>query len=301
MKILVTGATGYLGSNIAGLLIEKGHVVYATYRDNSSFEKINEYRTRINWINVSEEYDKVTELTPDVLIHAAWAGLDFEKRNDWEFQLNNFYFSKKIIESAVNSGVRKIIVLGSQAEYGIRAFKVDEETPTVPVDAYGAVKLLLLNFLRTYCENNKIEWYWIRVFSVFGKNENFTWLIPSVISRLAKQEKVLLTKGEQEYNYLYVDDFLDRFYRIVEINKDLSGIYNICNDNTIKLKCLLEKIAELMDVSKELLEFGTIPYRNSQNMMIAGSCMKFRKLFEYNKPDSDLTIGLEKTILYKNK
>lgn len=304
MNILITGATGFIGSNIAEFLIEHGHKLIATCRSTSSFEKIEDYKERINWIDSdSENYIRlVNEFNPHILIHTAWAGIDAESRNNWDLQLKNFLYSKKLIEDSIIAGVKKIIVLGSQAEYGIKGFKVNEETLPEPNDAYGAVKLLLLHFLKTFCEKEKIEWYWVRVFSVFGKNENSSWLIPSVISRLKNKERILLTKGEQEYNYLYMDDFLDRFNRIVEEKQNLSGIYNICNDNTVKLKELLISLTEILGSSANLLEFGALPYREGQNMLISGSCMKFRKKFNYNIPNNNLVIGLEKTIaLMKNK
>ena len=99
-----------------------------------------------------------------------------------------------------------------------------------------------------------------------------------------------------------MDDFLDRFNRIVEEKQNLSGIYNICNDNTVKLKELLISLTEILGSSANLLEFGALPYREGQNMLISGSCMKFRKKFNYNIPNNNLVIGLEKTIaLMKNK
>ncbi|MDD2245413.1 MAG: NAD(P)-dependent oxidoreductase [Dysgonamonadaceae bacterium] len=301
MNILITGATGFIGSNIAEYLIDRGHRLIATYRNTSTFEKINNYKERIIWIE--SDNDNFVELikvyNPDMLIHTAWSGIDTMSRNNWDLQLKNFYYSKKLIEDSINVGVRKIIVLGSQAEYGIKGFKVDEETLPEPNDAYGAVKLLLLHFFKTLCEKEKIEWYWVRVFSLFGKNENDSWLIPSVITRLRKEESILLTKGEQEYNYLYIEDFLNRFYRIVIEKQDLSGVYNICNDKTVKLKELLISISEILGVSSKLLEFGSLPYREGQNMFISGSCRKFKEKFKYEIPDNDLLVGLEKTIALK--
>ena len=157
-------------------------------------------------------------------------------------------------------------------------------------------EVLLLNYLRTITDIKKVEWYWVRVFSVFGKNENSSWLIPSVINHLKNNERILLTNCEQEYNYLYIDDFLDRFICIVEENKNLSGIYNLCNENTIQLKELLALLSKILGASPNLLHFGAIPYREGQNMLIAGSSLRFREKFNYKKADINLAVSLEKTV-----
>lgn len=301
MNILITGATGFIGSNIAEYLTDRGHRLIATYRNTSTFEKIKDYKERINWIESdTDDYVQfIKGYNPEILIHTAWSGIDTQSRNNWDLQLKNFFYSKKLIEDSINAGIKKIIVLGSQAEYGNKGFKVNEESLPEPNDAYGAVKLLLLHFLKTLCEKEKIEWYWVRVFSLFGKNENESWLIPSVITRLIKEESILLTKGEQEYNYLYIEDFLNRFYRIVIEKQDLSGVYNICNDKTVKLKELLISLSEILGVSSKLLEFGSLPYREGQNMFISGSCRKFKEKFKYDIPDNNLEVGLKKTIALK--
>ncbi|MDD2576909.1 MAG: NAD(P)-dependent oxidoreductase [Bacteroidales bacterium] len=304
MNILITGATGFLGSNIAKSLIDSGYEIIATYRDTSTFEKIEDYKDRINWIKSESDsiINTIRKSKTDILIHTAWSGIDAESRNNWDIQLKNFSYSKKLIEDSIDAGIKKIIVLGSQAEYGIKGFKVTEETMPEPIDAYGAVKLTLLYFFKQLCEKEKIEWYWVRVFSVFGRNENPSWLIPNVISHLQNGEKILLTEGEQEYNYLYVEDFLDKIKRIVEETQNLSGIYNICNENTVQLKKILTTLSNIMGVSEHLLEFGTLPYREGQNMIISGSCKKFRETFHFDKPDLELKDALQKTIeIYTNR
>lgn len=301
MRILITGATGFIGSNIAKKLLENNCNVFATYRTISSFEKCIQFKDKINWINIDncEWKEQIRDIKPDQLIHGAWSGIDAESRNKWGMQIRNFWLSKEYFELAKECGIRKIISFGSQAEYGVYDFPVNEETLLKPVDAYGAAKTLTANYLRNLFENTIAEWYWVRIFSVFGEGENNGWLIPSVISKLLKNEPIQLTLCEQKYNYLYIEDLVTQILSIVKYNENASGIYNICHSESIVLRELLIQIVKLLGVSQDLLQFGAIPYRSGQNMIIAGDNSKFSEWFYINSETQiGLTKGLIKTIEY---
>lgn len=303
MKILLTGATGFIGSNIAKALLDSGYEVHATYRTSSSFEKCIEFADAINWINTEtvDWKDQIRAIKPDQLIHVAWGGIEAENRNNWEIQLGNFWFSKEYFDLAKECGIKKVIAFGSQAEYGVYDFPVNETTLPMPNDAYGSTKVLTANYLRNLFYNSTTEWYWIRIFSVFGEGENSNWLMPTVISKLIKKEQIPLTSCEQQYNYLYIKDFLAQFLAVVECNENNSGIYNLCNKESFSLKKILVQIANLMDVSSNLLQFGKIPLRSGQNMLIAGDNSKFINIFPVNE-EIGLTQGLINTIEYhKNR
>lgn len=304
MKILLTGATGFIGSNIAKKLSGCDYEVYATHRQTSSFKKCIQFKDKINWINTdtNDWKEQIKAIKPDQLIHAAWGGIASENRNKWELQIRNFWLSKEYFDLAKECGVKKVIALGSQAEYGAYGFPVNETTVPMPNDSYGATKTLTANCLRNLFENSTTEWYWIRIFSVFGEGENSGWLMPAVISKLLKNEPIQLTSCEQQYNYLYIEDFLSQFLSVVRSTENKSGIYNLCHSESIALKELLIQIANRLGVSQKLLQFGAIPYRPGQNMLIAGDNSKFRKCFAVkDEPYIGLINGLIKTIEYHKK
>jgi len=304
MKILLTGATGFIGSNIAKGLLEQGYKVFATHRTSSSFKKCIPFKDKINWINTDSPdwKEQIKAIKSDQIIHAAWGGIEAEDRNNWDIQIRNFWYSKELFDLAKECNTKKIISLGSQAEYGAYGFPVNEKTTPMPNDAYGAIKTLTANYLRNLFENTETDWYWIRIFSVFGIGENSSWLLPTVISKLVKNESIPLTSCEQQYNYLYISDFLKQFLAVVQCSENKSGIYNLCSSESIPIKNLLLQIANLMGLSSELLQFGAIPYRPGQNMYIAGDNSKFRKYFSINhETQIGLINGLKKTIEYYKK
>lgn len=304
MRILLTGATGFIGSNIAKGLLEHGYDVFATHRNTSSFEKCNAFKDKINWINTEtpDWKEQIKAIKPDQLIHAAWGGIEAESRNNWEAQIRNFWLSKEYFDLSKECGIKKVIALGSQAEYGAYGYPVNELTVPMPNDAYGAVKTLTANYLRNLFENTVTEWYWIRIFSIFGEGENSRWLMPTIISKLLKHEPIALTSCKQQYNYLYIEDFLSQFLSVVTCKENKSGIYNLCDSESIALKDILLRIAVLMNVSQDLLKFGKIPLRPGQNMFIAGDNKKFINSFTHKKYNPiGLINGLQKTIDYHKK
>lgn len=301
MKILITGATGFIGSNICESLVNEGHTVYATCRDSSVFDKCINFKDKIFWINQDKEdwQDKTLFPEIDALIHCAWTGVSAVDRDNWDIQLTNFDYSRSLFAFAKRLRVKKIIVLGSQAEYGAYSYKVAETHETKPQQAYGAVKLLILHYLRLFAEELNIEWYWLRVFAVIGKNENSNWLIPYIAGRLKHDESVQLTLGLQKYDYLFTSEFVEKFKKILIHSHNCSGVYNICSGREIEIASFLKQICENLGKSTRLLKFGAIPYREKQNMYMVGDPEKFEKTFGVSTKASVGILAYNVSLLYK--
>ena len=301
LKTWVTGATGFIGSNIAKHLIDQGNSVIATHRNSSNFEKCNDFADRIEWVNTdkSDWEANIINSKPDILIHTAWGGIDASQRNDWGIQLENFEFSRLYFDLAKKATIKKVVALGSQAEYGNKKYAAKEEDELVPEDAYGAVKILTTNYLRAIFNASDTTWYWIRIYSLFGENENPNWLIPSTVSRILKNETINLTACEQIYNYLYIGDFLNYFDKIINDEKRRGGVYNICNSDSIRLKDFLMMTCNTLNADDKLLNFGALPYRPNQNMKMMGNNSKFTETFEINESELlGMREGMKRTINY---
>jgi nucleoside-diphosphate-sugar epimerase len=281
MNIFITGATGFLGSNIARFLVDKGHCLIATKRADSNMDRCVSFVEVVSWVDTNEQnwLDNVIEFKPELIIHTAWSGVGAATRDDLEIQRKNIDFITEILHIAEKVEVKKLISLGSQAEYGIFAGRATEAYAVKPVDNYGKVKLEVLELFRNFCNVKGIEWYWLRVFSVLGTNENPEWLVPQTITKLKNGRSIALTGGEQVYDYLYMDDFLERLNQVIEYKLNVSGIYNLCSGRAVQIKQLLLSIAAALGVSTNLLQFGAIPYRTNQNMNIVGCPDKFEMTF----------------------
>ncbi|QES89202.1 NAD-dependent epimerase/dehydratase family protein [Rhizosphaericola mali] len=299
VKILLTGGTGFLGSAILLNLKNIENVsILAVKRKHSNISRFKDIQ-EIQWIDLDEEgrhIEKWVDFKPTIIIHSAWAGVTSGERELWNVQLQNFELFRNLTNLAEIVKIDKFIALGSQSEYGNYTTSVTENADVVSHDAYASCKIAMKSLLETFCTRKNIDWYWLRVFSVYGPGENENWFIPWIISKQLRNEDVALTGCEQAYDYLYIDDFAKMIEHIVFSKNKNQGVYNICSGYSLPLKEIALKIREIIGTNAKL-NFGAIPYRENQSMFLGGNNLKFKRVFGVI-PNLPLELGLEKTINY---
>lgn len=300
MTVLLTGATGFLGSALVETLLEEGFKVIALKRNSSNPWRCSANLNEIIWVDIDnpdEAESQILKHNPEILIHSAWGGIKASDRDNWKEQVKNLLFFVSILEIAKKAGVERIISMGSQAEYGIFDGIVDETYPCNPVSAYGAAKLSASVLLQSFAAQNNIEWYWIRLFSVFGPREDNNWLIPSSINSMLKKKEMKLSPCDQKYDYLYIKDFASGITNIIKSVNAKSGIYNFSSGNSIQLKDILNYLETAICPVEKILRIGALPYRKNQVMHMEGNSDLFFKSFNF-KPEYSIFAGLDETINY---
>lgn len=297
MKILLTGATGFLGSHIAEVLYCAGYELLLTKRIESSLWRCSTFIDKVKWSNtdLNTFESDVCEFRPDVIINSAWSGVSAKDREQWSVQLENLQYQQRLLDLAVKIGVKKIIGIGSQAEYGLFDGCINELYSAIPTSAYGAVKLSSLTILRTFCEENHITWHWFRLFSCFGEREDENWLIPATIRNMLSTDKMDLTLGEQQYSYLYIKDVANIFLSAIE-NTAESGVYHIAANVQRPLKDILLEMRDYLNPMFKL-NFGALPYRKNQSMINGSINTKTQNAFGVIET-SDFKEKLIQTIEY---
>ena len=293
MRIFVTGATGYLGYHIACQCLIEGHQILCLRRStsNSLFEP--EIEKKIQWVTMNEDgwENIIITFSPDVLIHAAWGGVRGTERDDVFIQKQNIALSKYLFQIYP---FKQIIAMGSQAEYGFYKEVVSEDYYSKPETEYAKAKLESLGFLKNYCEQNNIEWQWLRVFTVFGEKQTGG-LIPLAISNCKNGVKSFdTTGGEQKYSYLYVKDFAKATCNVIG-KTGKSGIYNVSQPAEVHSnKNILETINIMMQSNLQY-NYGALSYAKNQIMLMSGKVDKFERAFG-KIPHTDFEVAMKKTI-----
>ncbi|MBP1629344.1 MAG: transketolase, beta subunit [Bacteroidetes bacterium] len=283
MKILLTGANGFLGSHIADSLSEYKNIeLLLTKRKNSNLDNCSLFKDKAKWINLEEDnwIEESIKFKPDIIIHSAWIGVTAKERNDKQEQEKNIPLANQLLEIASKSNIKKFIGLGSQAEYGILDSIVSEEEEANPACEYGKNKIKVLDLIKESAKRNGFDWAWIRIFSIRGERESLSWLLPSVENALNNKEinSMDFTEGLQKYAYLDVKVFAEYISRIVLKKKSESGIYNISGKGARAIRDIITDIRDRLRPDF-ILNFGAIPTRAIQSTLIEGDMTKFNNEF----------------------
>jgi nucleoside-diphosphate-sugar epimerase len=297
-RVFITGGAGFLGSAVMAHLVASNYQIIAAVRATTNLYRCKSFSDQVEWVNTADpDYkSKVIAFKPNIIIHAAWIGVSAKERLDWNKQLQNFDLLGDVLDIAAQIKVEKFLVFGSQAEYGKIDAKVDEQHASTATDAYAVTKIAMKNIIETFCSQYGINWYWLRVFSVFGPGEAENWFIPWVITNQLNNRDTDLTLCEQRYDYLYIDDFATMIIKMIGIDNAASGIYNICSGKVTALKTIVNKIEKNIN-GKGIINYGAVAYRANQSMEISGDNSKYNATFGDIK-QTDIDTALAKTISY---
>jgi nucleoside-diphosphate-sugar epimerase len=302
MKVLLTGATGFLGSFVLQALIEKGVDTAILIRPSSDTWRIQSALNKVHLFygdlkQLSSIKEKITVYRPTALVHLAWTGVFNTSRNH-SSQVDNVRTSYNLFRLAIDSGVSTIMGFGSQAEYGPSSVMLKEDMLTQPTTFYGVTKLTTGHLLRTLCVQHNVRWIWQRIFSSYGPKDNPKWFIPSLILKLLKQEKIDLTEGKQHWDYLYVEDVANAILLALFDDK-AEGVFNVGSGITYTIRDIAEKIKCRVDHSAQL-NFGQVPYRPDQVMFLQANVQRLKQELRWF-PKVPLEEGLERTVSWYKK
>lgn len=296
-KILITGITGFLGSHVAENLTKGKFIVIGLKRKNADCWRCKDFSDKIIWVDIDDNFEEqIIKLNPSIFIHCAWSGAQANSRDVEYIQLENISFLKKILAIVSKCKSARFIGFGSQAEYGFLDSPAIETQSPNPNNLYGTAKVEASKIVQTYCDQNEIKWYWLRLFSFYGPKESKQWLIPHVITSIL-EGKIYIDLGpcSQKYAYLYVKDLANYINLLVQKKDSPKGIYNISGNNLYELKELLLKLHGYFKNSITNLKFDVLPSRANQSTIIKGSMRKFHTKIGRIKHTS-LKIGLAETI-----
>ena len=275
MKILVTGANGYLGQGIVKSILELGHDVVAAdfsvqYIDNRA--KI----IACNLFEVENPYQFFGE--PDVLLHLAWRD-GFVHYSD--AHIDDLPKHYKFIKEMAGSGVKQIAVMGSMHEIGFYEGSINENTPCHPTTPYGIGKNALRDLTQMVCKQNNTVFQWLRGYYIVG-NSKFGNSIFSKITAAAEEgkEEFPFTLGQNQYDFLDYPDFCNQIAAAVCQKKE-QGIINICSGRPEKLADRVERFIKENKYDIKL-QYGAFPDRPYDSKAIWGNDTKIRKILEKN-------------------
>ena len=263
MKILVTGANGYIGQGVVKSLLDRGVTVVATdfILDNVDDRAIKKEGDIFSITDPYNYYDN-----PDVLLHLAWRnGFIHNSISHIEDLQSHYLFIKKVIDA----GIKHVAVLGTMHEVGFFEGSINENTPTNPQSLYGIAKDAFRKIVFLLTSNANVTCQWIRGFYIVGNTE-YGSSIFSKITKAEKESKELFpfTSGLNQWDFLDYNEFCEQVVLIV-MQEKYSGIINACSGYPQKLSERVEKFI-LDNRFKIKLEYGAFPDRPYDSKAVWG-------------------------------
>lgn len=267
-KILLTGATGMIGSSIVEQAIKQDYKVTCLIRrgttrtDNIPKDvnvdliecNIDEYST----IKLKEKYD--------FFIHLAWLKPFGKDRDNVDLQLENIQYTLDAVRLAHRCGCTVFIGAGSQAEYGIQKVPLTPDLPVNPESGYGIAKYSAGKLGKMLCQQLGMRFNWMRILSVYGQKDNSYTLISYVINELKEGRSPELTKCEQMWDYIHCDDAARAFLAVAENGKD-GKFYPLGSGSGRRLSEYIMDIQQVINPEIELV-FGKKEYYPHQPMYL---------------------------------
>jgi nucleoside-diphosphate-sugar epimerase len=277
MKVLVTGATGFIGQHVIPQLLEHGHTVVAVARDERKARRFDWFK-RVRFIACDIHHPSANPFEqfgqPAAVIHLAWPGLpNYKALFHFEENLPADY---RFLKSLVESGVGHLLVTGTCFEYGMQSGVLSEDMPTAPANPYALAKDTLRKFLQSLQQQHSFTLQWARLFYMYGQGQNQNSLLAQLDRAVDSGDPVFsMSGGEQLRDYLPVEVVASHLVSLLE-HPQYNGVVNICSGEPISVRRLVEQ--HLVKRGGDIrLNLGHHPYPDYEPMAFWGSSQLFNQ------------------------
>jgi nucleoside-diphosphate-sugar epimerase len=288
-RVLLTGATGFLGRQVLAALATAGHEVHAVARHRGA------EATGVIWheADLLTGCELVTQVDAEILVHLAWYA---EHQTFWTSVENVRWVeaSLALLRAFARTGGRRAVIAGSCAEYEWSREIYPETAPLAPATLYGAAKHGLHVVARSLCRQLDVELAWARLFFLYGPFEAPGRFVPSLVLHLLRGEPTPMTEGTQRRDFLHSADAGSAFAALAD--SDLTGPFNVASGQALELRDLAWEIARRLD-REELLQIGARPMRQGEPPVLQAEVTRLRDELAWS-PRIDLAEGLDGVVAW---
>jgi len=290
-RVLVTGASGFIGSHSLSILQRSGYEVHAAWLNNRhEVDGVEWHRADLR--EAASIKTLMREVRPTHLLHFAW----YAAPRDYRESIENLRWCNagmSLLAEFVEHGGSRAVFAGSCFEYDLSHGTCSEElTPAAPSTFYGTCKDSLRRVALEFSARAGLSAAWGRVFYLYGPREPRERLVPAVITSLLRGDKARCTHGRQVRDFLYVEDVAEAFVAILD--SELRGVINVGSGEPVTIGAIVGEIARQLEMPGQV-EFGAIEPAPGDPPMVCADTRKLREEVGW-EPRWSLKDGVAETI-----
>jgi len=291
-RVLITGASGFIGWHCLEPLKARGYEVHAIAASSHSEGPAGVTWHRANLLDAASHGPLLEGVQPTHLLHLAWYVVPGQlihaaENFDWVTA------SLGLVRRFAERGGTRAVTCGTCYEYDwSHGYCNEAVTPTAPDTVYGHCKNALHELVRTFGATARLSTAWGRVFFLYGPREHPQRLVSSIVRALLRGEEAKTSHGRQVRDYLHVQDVAGGLVALLDSDRD--GAYNVCSGEARTLRSIIERIGVLTGRS-DLLRVGAIPARANDTSLVVGARERAERDLDW-RPAIDLDDGLRRTI-----
>lgn len=273
MKVLVTGANGYIGRHVIKVLLDRHVEVIACDITTTEVDKRAE-RMSLNLFDLSVE-DVYSFLgTPDVCLHMAW-------RNGFVHnaptQMGDLSAHYRFLTGLIDGGLPQLAVMGTIHEVGYWNGAIDEHTPCNPISLYGIAKDALRRSMIQYTQQKGCILQWLRCYYVVGDDKKNHSIFCKLLEAAEEGKRTFpFTSGKNKYDFITVDDLAQMIAAVI-MQRNITGIINCCTGKPVSLGERVEQFIKECNLRIEL-EYGAFPERPYDSPCVYGDTSKISQI-----------------------
>ncbi len=274
MKVLVTGAAGYIGRHVVARLLDLGHEVLASDISPKGIDGRARYCDAPIFGAAEDLFEKLG--SPDACIHLAWRnGFVHNAPNHMRDLSGHVQFCQTMMES----GLRTLSVMGSMHEVGYWEGAIDENTPCNPLSQYGVAKNALRQSLLLTAQQTPCSLRWLRAFYITGDEARSSSIFAKIIAAAAEGKKEFpFTSGRNKCDFIDVDE-LAKMIVAATLQNEIEGVINVCTGEPVSLGERVERFIRenALDIR---LRYGAYPDRPYDSPGVWGDASRIRRIME---------------------